>query len=136
MASSNFTTGKVFSFDLISELTAFMPNVACSLVSSIWASFALPLHGEIKSPLGEAALESCNLSHILFGVGAFSSREPIIVRFSTVEEEAPVKIFMNLRFLLDVFKLSQGLLIVRSLLANVTFFGWHLGFYDSIVCSI
>lgn len=102
-----------FSLAFTSELTAFMPNVAYSLVLSRWASVAFPSCGEVMTPSEEGAFSLCDMSHILFEVCAISLQETVLVAFTPVGDGAVVELLMTLR-------------------ANVTFFGSHQSLFSHV----
>lgn len=100
-----------------------MPNAACSLVLSPWASAAFSGCGDLMTPLGEGASDFCDMPHILFEVGSIHTLEDALVLLTPMGECVAVEMLMMLRALPGFFALSRGLLMVWSLRANVTFFG-------------
>lgn len=85
-----------------------MPHVACSLVLLPWTSVTFLSCGELMNRLGEGTLDFC-ISHILFGVRAFFSRQPVSVDFTPVGVCAAVEMLMMLRVLPGVFALGRSL---------------------------
>lgn len=80
-----------------SELTAFLPNVSCILVLSNWAMVAFSPCGKIMTPLRESPFDLGSMSHILFGVDAISSQEPMLNISTHLGEDAVVKLLMIFR---------------------------------------
>lgn len=95
-------------------MTAFIHIVACSLVLWPWASASFPPYRDFKTLLGERASDYYDMSYILFGLGAVSSQEPVLLTSATVGEGAD----------------EEQLMILR---AHVTLFGWHRGFLHAVV---
>lgn len=65
-----------------------MAKVACSLVLPYWELVAFSPYVKFVTALGEGALNLCYMSHILFGVGATSSPEPVMVTSTPLERSA------------------------------------------------
>lgn len=61
--------------------------------------------------------EFCDTSDVLFGIIAFSSREPVLVALSFLGDGADVKTLMKLS-------------------ANVTFFGWHQFLFAMLLLAV